>query len=163
MPLDDVCYWHKADMLNALICRVGQRAVIELRSFMILGDPRLRCLGKALALASMIFYAVLVPWHTVSQATAGVVERYGTSAQPPCNQALTKTGVPSKQSAPSGPRTKCPICNGFGALHLAVGAPVILIVLRTRESEELPTLIVPGVAECSWRAPQCRGPPALPA
>jgi hypothetical protein len=130
---------------------------------MILGDLRLRRLGKALALASMLFYAVLVPWHTVSQATAGVVEPDGASGEPPCHQALVKPGAPSKQSAPSGPRTKCPICNGFGALHLATGAPVIFIVLPTRESGELPTLVVPGIAERSWRTPQCRGPPALPA
>ena len=33
---------------------------------MILGDPRLRRrFAQALALGSMIFYAVLVPWHTV--------------------------------------------------------------------------------------------------
>jgi hypothetical protein len=128
---------------------------------MILGDLRLRRLGKALALASMIFYAVLVPWHTVSQATAGVVEPYGTSAQPLCHQALTKTGVPSKQSAPSGPRTKCPICNGFGALHLAASVSAILVVCGISESEELPTIVVLGVADNSWRAPRSRSPPSL--
>jgi hypothetical protein len=122
----------------------------------------LRCyLAKALALASMIFYAVLVPWHTVSQATVGVVEPNGASGDPPCHQALVKPGVPSKQSAPSSPRTKCPICSGFGALHLAAGVPVNLIVLGTSESEELPTIVVLGIADTSWRAPRSRGPPGL--
>ena len=125
---------------------------------MILGDLRLPRLGKALALASMMFYAVLVPWHTVSQATAGAVQSDFASGRPHCHHTLAKQGAP-----PSGPRTKCPICSGFGALHLATGAPVIFIVLSTRESGELPTLVVPGLAECSWRTPQCRGPPALPA
>ena len=90
---------------------------------MILGDPRLARIGKALALAGMSFYAVLVPWHTVSQATANVVQPDFASGQPHCHQMLAKQGLPSKQSTPSGPRTKCPICNGFGALHLAAGAP----------------------------------------
>jgi hypothetical protein len=127
----------------------------------ILKDPRLRCrFANVLALASMIFYAVLVPWHTVSQATAGVVEPDGASGEPPCHQALVKPGAPSKQSAPSSPRTKCPICSGFGALHLAAGVPVNLIVLGTSESE-LPTIIVLGIADTSWRAPRSRGPPGL--
>jgi hypothetical protein len=128
---------------------------------MLLKDPRLRCsFANVLALASMIFYAVLVPWHTVSQATAGVVEPDGASREPPCHQALVKPGTPSKQSAPS-PRTKCPICTGFGALHLAAGVPAILLVLATSESEELPTIVVLGIADASWRAPRSRGPPGL--
>ena len=116
---------------------------------------------NALALASMIFYAVLLPWHTVSQATAGIVEPDGASGEPPCHQALVKPGAPSKQSAPSSPRTKCPICTGFGALHLAAGVPAILLVLGTSESEKLPTMVVLGIANTSWRAPRSRSPPGL--
>jgi Protein of unknown function (DUF2946) len=122
----------------------------------------LRChLAKTLALASMIFYAVLVPWHTVSQATAGVVEPDGATGQPPCHPALAKPDAPSKESAPSSSRTKCPICSGFGALHLAAGVPAIFLVLGTSESEELPTIVVLGIADTSWRAPRSRGPPGL--
>ena len=49
---------------------------------MILGDPRLRCsFAKGAALASIIFYAVLVPWHTVSQATALLLQLDSSSPQ----------------------------------------------------------------------------------
>jgi hypothetical protein len=119
-----------------------------------------RRFAGALALVGMAFYAVLVPWHTVSQATAGVVEPDGASGEPPCHQALVKPGAPSKQSTPSSPRTKCPICGGFGALHLAAGVPAILLVLGTSESEE-PTIVVLGIADTSWRAPRSRSPPGL--
>src|SRR6478736_1371699 len=40
----------------------------------------------AVALAGMAFYAVLLPWHTVSQAT-GPPLNLGKSFEPPCHQA----------------------------------------------------------------------------
>jgi hypothetical protein len=126
------------------------------------GGPQLRCqLAKALALASMIFYAVLLPWHTVSQATAALAQADVASSQVSCHHALLQQSAPSKRSQPSRPPTNCPICKGFGTLHLAAGVPAILIVLGTSESEELPTLVVLGIADTNWRAPRSRGPPGL--
>jgi hypothetical protein len=109
----------------------------------------------------MIFYAVLVPWHTVSQATAALVQSDDARNEPPCHQAAANADDPSKQSAPSGPPTKCPICCGFGALHVAASVPANLVVLGSSESEVSPTTVVEGMAYSTWRAPQSRGPPSL--
>ena len=122
----------------------------------------MRCgFAKGAALASIIFYAVLVPWHTVSQATGLLLQLDGASPQPLCHHTLVKAGAPSKPSQSPRPSTNCPICKGFGALHLAAGVPANFIVLRTRESEELPTIVVLGIADTSWRAPRSRSPPGL--
>ena len=116
-------------------------------------------LAQALALGGMIFYAVLVPWHTVSQATVGVVRPDGTL--PPCHQAAAKPNDPS--SAPSGHRTKCPICNGFGTLHLAAGVPANFVVYHASEHEAFHANYVQTVAKTDRRPTQNRGPPTLSA
>ena len=48
------------------------------------GLDRHRRFAGALALLGMAFYAVLVPWHAVSQATGPPL-----SFEPPCHQAST--------------------------------------------------------------------------
>ena len=120
----------------------------------------LRGFAQALALGGMIFYAVLVPWHTVSQATSGIVSLMVHASLPP-------GGSEAKRSLEAihsfRPRTKCPICNGFGTLHLAAGVPANFVVYRASENEELPTTYVQAVAKTDRRAPQNRGPPALSA
>ena len=130
---------------------------------MVLRDLRLRCFAQVLALGGMIFYAVLVPWHTVSQATANVVQPDGARAHHPCHQAAAKPNDSSQRSAPSAPRTKCPICKGFGVLHLAAGVPLIFVVCCTSEHEELHASYVQAVAKTDRHPPQNRGPPILPA
>jgi hypothetical protein len=130
---------------------------------MSLRDFRAFHFAKTLALGGMIFYAVLVPWHTVSQATAGIGEPEGARMQPPCHEAAAQPGAPLKSSKPSKPRTNCPICNGFGTLHLAAGVPTNFVVYRDSEHEELPAIGVQPVAKTDWRAPQNRGPPTLSA
>src|SRR6476659_2391600 len=83
---------------------------------MILGDlHRQRQLAGAIALVAMAFYAVLLPWHTVSQAT-GPPLSLGKSFGPPCHQA-SAAGDDANTPQPAKPRTHCPICNGFAAFH----------------------------------------------
>lgn len=121
---------------------------------MILGHLKLRCrIALMLALGSMIFYAVLLPWHTVSQATSQL-----TQSQAPCHE-----GAPvAKHSLPSKPPTNCPICKGFGTLHLAAGAPSNFVVLGIPETEASPATAVDDIADSTWHRPQSRGPPAAP-
>jgi hypothetical protein len=125
---------------------------------MILGHLQLRCrMASVLALASMIFYAVLLPWHTVSQATSQLAQSAAPTSQPPCHE-----GAPvAKHSLPSKPPTNCPICKGFGTLHLAAGAPSNFVVIGIAETEASPATVVEGIAHSTWHAPQSRGPPGF--
>ena len=77
--------------------------------------------GAVIALIGMAFYAMLFPWHTVSQtslllAHAGV----GTTTIPSCHREATgelaKPAQPVKQ-------TNSPICSGLAALQLALTNP----------------------------------------
>src|SRR6476659_1387446 len=91
---------------------------------MILGDlHRQRQLAGAIALVAMAFYAVLLPWHIVSQAT-GPPLSLGKSFEPPCHQA-SAAGTPQ----PVKPRTHCPICNGLAAFHFAAPAPTSALLV----------------------------------
>jgi hypothetical protein len=82
------------------------------------GLDRHRRFPGALALVGMAFYAVLVPWHAVSQATTPTLA-LAKSSEPLCH-ASTREHAKSPQQ-PLKPPTNCPICKGFAALHLATG------------------------------------------
>src|SRR6478752_3079099 len=81
----------------------------------------------AVALAGMAFYAALLPWHTVSQAT-GPPLSLGKSLEPPCHQA-SAAGHTAKTPQPAKPRTHCPICNGFATFHFVTPAPTSAILI----------------------------------
>src|SRR5215831_9613149 len=131
---------------------------------MSLRDPRLRCrLARAVALGSMIFYAALVPWHAVSQAIGDTAGPGGLNSLPPCHQTLAQTEAPAKTSLPSKPRTKCPICSGIGALHLAASVPAGFVIVRASSGEALPVVLDQGIVTSGWHSPRGRSPPALSA
>ena len=59
---------------------------------MILGDlHRERHFSAAVAIVAMAFYTVLLPWHTVSQAT-GPPPSLGKSFEPPCHKVSAAGG-----------------------------------------------------------------------
>jgi hypothetical protein len=100
------------------------------------GFHRHRRLAGALALAGMAFYAVLLPWHTVSQTTIQLAQSdVATFLQPPCHQSAAMAGQNSKSH--SKPQTHCPICNGFAALHLVVSAPTNVLTVRVATGDLL--------------------------
>lgn len=71
---------------------------------MILGHlHRQRPFAGAIALVAMAFYTVLLPWHTVSQAT-GPPLSLGKSFETPCHQA-SAAGDNVKTPQPAKPRT----------------------------------------------------------
>jgi len=113
-----------------------------------------RGLPVALALMGTVFYAVLVPWHTLSQTT---IELSQTAAVAPCPH--TMVGEASKTSKPEKPRTKCPICNGFAALQMAVSAPACSLILRIAEEDAAQATLKDSVTAAGARTPQSRGPP----
>jgi hypothetical protein len=117
-----------------------------------------RRFAGALALVGMVFYAVIVPWHTVSQATTPSLD-LANSFEPPCHHASTRENA--KSSQPLKPQTNCPICKGFAALHLATDVPINMLLVGVRASALLPRAGEDGLAKATARAPQNRGPPAF--
>jgi hypothetical protein len=116
---------------------------------------RHRRFAGALALLGMAFYAVLVPWHTLSQATLQLSQTSAVTA--PCPHAMVGEG--SKTSKPEKPRTHCPICNGVAALQIAISAPATPFVLKIAEEDVEQAACEEGVADAPARTPQSRGPP----
>ena len=126
---------------------------------MILGRlHRQRQLAGAIALVAMAFYAVLLPWHTVSQAT-GPPLGLGKSFEPPCHQA-SAAGDHENTPQPAKPRTHCPICNGFAAFHFATPAPASFLLARPAVHAVIPHMVEDGLVRVAARAPQSRGPPS---
>jgi hypothetical protein len=120
---------------------------------------RSRRIGGTLALLGMAFYVVLLPWHSVSQATMLLVQaELGTDAIPMCRGGLGRADQPTKE--PSKP-THCPICSGYAALHFAVegsaGAVLALSELGSLTFDSTEDHLAPALA----RVPQSRGPPSL--
>ena len=113
------------------------------------------------ALIGMAFYAMLFPWHTVSQTSMLLAQAgFATSTVPICH-----TDVPGDPAKPAQPakQTHCPICNGFAALQFALaGAPIALPLppqvagKHTFGSED-------HLTDALVLAAQSRGPPSQPA
>ena len=127
------------------------------------GFHRHRRFAGVLALAGMAFYAVLLPWHTVSQATAEIAPTgLAGLSEPPCHQgAAAMAGRGTKAPEPSKPRTHCPICSGFVALHLAVSPPTNTLGVTVDAGALLPLVAEDDLADAVVPAPQSRGPPPV--
>jgi hypothetical protein len=125
---------------------------------------RNRRLAAAFALAGMAFYAVLLPWHTVSQATTAL-GAFGLGITPaaPCHDAsaATKSEQSPKGSAPSN-KSYCPICGGFAALQLTLAGAAIDVVTPPEAGSILPDCRLGDLASIKLPAPQSRGPPHFP-
>ena len=116
---------------------------------------RHRRFAGAPALLAMAFYVVLVPWHTLSQTTLQLNQTNIVAA--PCPHGMV--GEASKTSQPEKPRTRCPICNGFAALQIAVSAPACSLIFRIAEEDAALAPQDDSVAAAGARTPQSRGPP----
>ncbi len=118
---------------------------------------RRRRLGAALAMFGMAFYAVLFPWHTVSQATLALDPALAwADAAPMCHS----TPADSQQK-PGAPKTHCPICSGFAALHFALAGAWITIAVPTTAGAVLADGTQEHLTAIAVRTPQSRGPPSL--
>jgi hypothetical protein len=126
------------------------------------GFHRHRRFAGVLALAGMAFYAVLLPWHTVSQATTEIAPAGLTGlSEPPCHQSVAMAGRGTKAPEPSKPRTRCPICSGFVALHLAVSPPTNTLAVTVDAGALLPPAAEDDLADAAVPAPHSRGPPPV--
>ena len=124
---------------------------------------KVRRLSGAIALIGMAFYAMLFPWHTVSQTSMLLAQAgLGMSALAPCHREAAPPGDTSKPSQPAK-QTHCPICNGFAALPIAMGGPVMALIAPPAAPGTLVHGIEDQFAGALVRAPQSRGPPLTPA
>src|SRR6187200_2575515 len=91
-----------------------------------------RGVGAVIALIGMAFYAMLFPWHTVSQTYLQLAQAgAGTTTIPSCHREAT--GEPAKPAQPVK-QTHCPICSGLAALQLALTSPRSLFLYRLSSS-----------------------------
>jgi hypothetical protein len=106
---------------------------------------------------------VLLPWHTVSQATNALVgSGLGITAELPChNFSAAPNGEPSKGSTPAN-KTHCPICSGFAALQLTLAGAAIDTVTSPEAGDIPHQCTLEQLAGIRLRAPQSRGPPHFP-
>ena len=116
----------------------------------------------ALALVGMAFYAVILPWHTVSQATNALVGTgLGITAELPCHNISTEPDGEPKGSPPAN-KTHCPICSGFAALQLTLVGAAIDVVAPPEAGDSVRHCTRDDLASIFLRAPQSRGPPHFP-
>ena len=126
------------------------------------GLHRCRRIAGAVALAGMAFYAVLFPWHTVSQATAQLLpSKLAKPSKPLCHDGGPSSDGGSKSSPPAKPLSQCPICKGFGALQLALVSAAKVVFVRPESSASAYRMGEDGISARPVRAPQNRGPPLL--
>jgi hypothetical protein len=113
--------------------------------------------GGVLALLGMAFYAVLIPWHTISQARIGLSDSSAPlEVKLPCHGMAARDA--GKDSKPAS-KTKCPICTGYVALHLAVAPQPITLA----KPSEAASASFEHLTQRSWARPrtaQSRAPPA---
>jgi hypothetical protein len=111
-----------------------------------------------LALIGIAFYAMLFPWHTVSQASI-LLAQAGLAANPVPICHTEAPGDPAKPAQPAK-QTHCPICSGFAALQFALASASIELPLPSPTSGKHAFGTDDHLADALVQAPQSRGPPS---
>jgi hypothetical protein len=114
---------------------------------------RTRHLPGVLALIGMVFYAILLPWHTVSQATTQSLQ-----VKPPCHEIGS---VSSKRSQTPKPQTNCPICKGFAAFQLATTASFAILGFAATTVETEAAISTDCLESSGCEKPRSRAPPTF--
>jgi Protein of unknown function (DUF2946) len=110
------------------------------------------------ALIGMAFYAMLFPWHTVSQTSIALAQAgFAASTIPICH-----SEAPSDPAKPAHPakQTHCPICNGFAALQFALAGVSIALPLPPQVSGKHSFGADDHLAEALVQAARSRAPPS---
>jgi hypothetical protein len=116
---------------------------------------RRRRLPGALALAGMAFYALLLPWHIVSDSKLAQAALELKTA----HAARSNAEKPS----PATPPEQCPMCKDFAGFQLTVAGGTIHVVIPREFADVLFDTAQDHIAEASVPPAQSRGPPHLPA
>ncbi|HET9573411.1 MAG TPA: hypothetical protein VFP29_06770 [Methyloceanibacter sp.] len=119
-----------------------------------------RRLTAAAGLAGMAFYAVLLPWHIVSQASLALAAPpQAMAAEHPCHgHDETVADEAVKGAKPTG-KTHCPICTGLGILHLAVASAAIAFPAPPDRPAVAFDSTEDHLIEASVHSPRSRAPP----
>lgn len=119
-----------------------------------------RRLTAAAGLAGMAFYAVLLPWHIVSQASLALAAPpQAMAAEHPCHgHDETVADEAVKGAKPTG-KTHCPICTGLGMLHLAVASAAIAFPAPPDRPAVAFDSTEDHLIEASVHSPRSRAPP----
>ena len=107
--------------------------------------------AAALALLGVAFYALLLPWHLISQFSTQLYRAdVGIFADAMCSP---------DGSNPAMPASNCPICKGLAAFQLALATPdAALLPVRPHASPVL-AIVQDDVAGIAAPTPRSRGPP----
>jgi hypothetical protein len=117
-----------------------------------------RLISAALALLSVAFYTLLLPWHLTSQFQLGLFEaEFGPIANVMCRSAA-KAEFPAVPGAPS---SNCPICKGLAAFQLVLAGATPALTLPASISSSLFVLIPDDVVGTTLPIARSRGPPRL--
>jgi hypothetical protein len=117
-----------------------------------------RRISAALALLSVAFYTLLLPWHLTSQFRIGLFEaEFGPIANVICVSAA-KAEIPAVPGAPS---SNCPICKGLAAFQVAFAGATPALTLPASFSSNLFDVISDDVVGTALPIARSRGPPRL--
>jgi hypothetical protein len=108
----------------------------------------------------MAFYAMLLPWHAVSQ-TSLLLAHAGLAGRdvPMCHRDAATPVDPAKPEQPTK-QTHCPICNGFAALQFAVAGTPIALPLPPQVTGKHALGSEDHLTDALVLAAQSRGPPS---
>jgi hypothetical protein len=115
---------------------------------------RRRRLPGALALAGMVFYAVLLPWHVASDSKLAEAAFQLKTA----HAARSHAEKPSPAKSPE----QCPMCKDFAGFQLTLAGGTIHVVIPREFADVLFDTAHDHIAEASVPPAQSRGPPHLP-
>ena len=139
-------------------------ARLGLLSMALARSDRQRRLGAALALAGMAFYAVLLPWHSVSQVSLALAAPSQATATEhhPCHghNEATVAGETGNGKKPAS-KTHCPICTGLGVLHLALASAAPVFLLPSERLAVIFDSTEDHLIEALVQSPPSRAPPRL--
>ncbi|KAB2944043.1 MAG: DUF2946 domain-containing protein [Hyphomicrobium sp.] len=115
-------------------------------------------MAAACALVGIALYALLLPWHLVSQFERQLFgAEFGAAAELICSSGTQSGGSPS---IPGAPTTSCPICKGLAAFQFALApAPLVVAAPMPLRSPALLALRE-DVAGAAALSPRSRGPPS---
>lgn len=113
-------------------------------------------MAAACALVGVALYALLLPWHLVSQFDRQLfAAEFGEAAQLICS-----SSTDNAPSVPGAPGSTCPICKGLAAFQLAL-TPAPTVVPPIPAGRAILTLPVREAAiGVILSSPRSRGPPS---
>ena len=110
----------------------------------------------AVALLSIAFYALLLPWHLTSQFAQQLFSaEFGATVSLICHSGP----IGDDPILPGAPDTSCPICKGLGALSLAIAPPSLFALAAPAVHSAYFDQGRENLVGAGLPTPRSRGPP----